>query len=88
MRFGVDWVLHTLSSACYVVTFSRLLKFHECDSIVGSFVISEFGANVIKLAISLDSISKEHVKVMLLDCDPLSSKILLSVNSAATQAAG
>ena len=52
-------------------------------------LISEFGANVIRLAISLDLFSKEHFNLILLDSsDPLSSKILLSVNTAATQAAG
>ena len=45
--------------------------------------------NVIRLAVSLDSFSKGHFKVILLDFrDPLSSKILLSINEAATRAAG
>ena len=49
----------------------------------------EFGANVIKLAISLGLFSKQYFKVILWDSsDPLSSKILLSVNAAATRAAG
>ena len=51
--------------------------------------MSKFGANVIKLAISLDSFSKQCFKVMLLDpSDPLSSKVLISVNAATTQATG
>ena len=46
--------------------------------------MSEFGANVIKLAICLDLFSKEYFKVMVLNSsDPLSSKIFLSVNAAA-----
>ena len=51
--------------------------------------MSEFGANVIRLAISLDSFSKEHFNLILLDSgDLFSSKILLSINAAATRAAG
>ena len=51
--------------------------------------MSEFGANVIRLAICLDLFSKEHFKVMVLNSnDPLSSKVLLSVNAAAMQAVG
>ena len=50
-------------------------------------MISKLGANAIKLAISLDSFSKQCYKVILLDpSDPLSSKILISVNAATTQA--
>ena len=52
-------------------------------------VMSKFGANVIRLAISLHSFSKQCFKVVLLDSsDPLSSKILISVNVATTQATG
>ena len=52
-------------------------------------MMSKFDANVIRLAISLDSFSKQCYKVMLLDrSDPLSSKILLSVNVATTRATG
>ena len=52
-------------------------------------VMSKFGADIIRLAISLDSVSKQCYKVILLDpSDPLSSKILISVNVATTQATG
>ena len=51
--------------------------------------MSEFGTNVIKLAICLDLFSKENFKVMVLNYSgPLNSKILLSINAVATRAAG
>ena len=52
-------------------------------------VMSKFDANVIRLAISLDSFSKQCFKVMLLNSsDTLSNKIHISVNAATTQATG